>query len=58
MSLQQVPHTLCGDGDPVAVLVVHFFEHYKDLERNKWVRTGGWKGVERAGQVRLGAGLD
>jgi len=106
-----VPHTLCGDGDPVDVLVVlplpmlpgtvvrcrpvgvllmkdeagedakiiavpvadvtgiyrdiktvedlddllldqivHFFEHYKDLERNKWVRTGGWKGVERARQ--------
>ena len=104
-----VPHTLCGDGDPLDVLVVlplpmlpgtvvrcrpvgvlsmcdeagddakiiavpvtdvtgmyrdietvedldeillnqisHFFEHYKDLERNKWVRTGGWKGVEAA----------
>ena len=104
-----VPHTLCGDGDPVDVLVVlplpmlpgtvvrcrpvgvlrmkdeagedakvvavpldevigiyrdiksvedlddilldqivHFFEHYKDLERNKWVRTGGWEGVEAA----------
>lgn len=28
--------------------IVHFFEHYKDLERNKWVRTGGWKGVEAA----------
>jgi inorganic pyrophosphatase len=104
-----VPHTLCGDGDPVDVLVVlplpmlpgtvvrcrpvgvlqmkdeagedskviavpveevtgiyrdiksvedvdnmllnqivHFFEHYKDLERNKWVRTGGWQGVDSA----------
>jgi inorganic pyrophosphatase len=104
-----VPHTLCGDGDPVDVLVVlplpmlpgtvvrcrpvgvlqmkdeagedskviavpveevtgiyrdiksvedvdnmllnqivHFFEHYKDLERNKWVRTGGWQGVDAA----------
>ncbi len=30
--------------------IVHFFEHYKDLERNKWVRTGGWKGVETARQ--------
>ena len=28
--------------------IVHFFEHYKDLERNKWVRTGGWEGVEAA----------
>ena len=104
-----VPHSLCGDGDPLDVLVVlplplvpgtviqcrpvgvlqmkdeagedskiiavpitdvtgiyrdiasvedlddllldqieHFFEHYKDLERNKWVRTGDWKGVEVA----------
>lgn len=111
-----VPHTLCGDGDPVDVLVVlplpmlpgtvvrcrpvgvllmkdeagedakiiavpvsevtgiyrhiksvedlddllldqvvHFFEHYKDLERNKWVRTGGWKGVDVARQELLNA---
>jgi len=106
-----VPHTLCGDGDPLDVLVVlplpmlpgtvvrcrpvgvlqmkdeagedakiiavpvsdvtgiyrgvasvedlddllldqivHFFEHYKDLERNKWVRTGDWKGMDVARQ--------
>ena len=106
-----VPHSLCGDGDPLDVLVVlplplvpgtviqcrpvgvlqmkdeagedakiiavpisevtgvyrdivsvedldkllldqieHFFEHYKDLERNKWVRTGDWKGVDVARQ--------
>lgn len=98
-----VPHTLCGDGDPVDVLVVmplplipgsvircrpvgmlnmqdeagedaklvavpiskvfagyghiheisdvpshwrdriaHFFEHYKDLEKGKWVKVQGW----------------
>jgi len=98
-----VPHTLCGDGDPVDVLVVmplplipgaviscrpvgmlsmtdeagedtkilavpipkvfagyahindvtdvpqhwrdriaHFFEHYKDLEKGKWVKVDGW----------------
>jgi inorganic pyrophosphatase len=104
-----VPHTLCGDGDPVDVLVVlplpmlpgtvvrcrpvgvlqmkdeagedskvlavpvtevtgiyrdiktyldldkmlldqieHFFEHYKDLEANKWVRTGDWEGLDAA----------
>jgi inorganic pyrophosphatase len=28
--------------------IVHFFEHYKDLERNKWVKTGGWEGVDAA----------
>lgn len=109
-----VPHTLCGDGDPVDVLVVmplplvpgsiikcrpvgvlhmedesgedakliavpvdsvtgyyrhvndvrdlseilldtisHFFEHYKDLERGKWVKIDGWQGVEAARQEIL-----
>ncbi len=104
-----VPHTLCGDGDPVDVLVVmplalipgsvircrpigvlkmtdesgedakivavpvdkitplytnvatvrdlpsitldqiaHFFEHYKDLEKGKWVKIEGWEGPEEA----------
>ena len=104
-----VPHTLCGDGDPVDVLVVmplplvpgcvvrcrpigvlnmedesgddakiiavpiseitglyrdvnevqdlpaslldtiaHFFDHYKDLERGKWVKIGGWQGADAA----------
>ncbi|MFA6902575.1 MAG: inorganic diphosphatase [Gallionellaceae bacterium] len=104
-----IPHTLCGDGDPVDVLVVtpvplqtgvvvrcrplgvlkmtdeggedaklvavpvdklstlyrgmkdhtdlpeitlkqiaHFFQHYKDLEPNKWVKIDGWFGVDEA----------
>lgn len=104
-----VPHTLCGDGDPVDVLVVmpmplqagcvvkcrpvgvlkmsdesgedakivavpvsktttlydtvqnfrdlpdiqiqqiaHFFEHYKDLEKGKWVKIEGWGDVGEA----------
>ena len=104
-----VPHTLCGDGDPVDVLVVmplplvpgcivrcrpvgvlnmedeagddakviavpvtditglyrdvnevtdlpetlldtiaHFFNHYKDLERGKWVNIDGWQGSDAA----------
>ncbi len=106
------PHTLCGDGDPIDVLVVgqralmpgsvvrarpvgvlmmedeagmdekivavphqkltryydqiqsykdlplvmqdripHFFEHYKDLEPNKWVKILGWESKERAGEL-------
>ena len=106
-----VPHTLCGDGDPVDVLVVmptpfipgsvvkcrpigvlkmtdeagedakivavpvgkvtnlysgiesvrdlpsfitdqisHFFEHYKDLEKGKWVKIEGWGGPDEAKQ--------
>ncbi|AEV34574.1 Inorganic diphosphatase [Pseudovibrio sp. FO-BEG1] len=104
-----VPHTLCGDGDPIDVVVVnqrpivpgavmscrpigvlimedesgqdekiiavpsskltrryesvhtiedlpeitikqieHFFEHYKDLEPNKWVKITGIHGAEEA----------
>lgn len=106
-----VPHTLCGDGDPVDVLVImptpllpgsvvkcrpigvlkmtdeagedakivavpvsavtslyrdissirdlpevvldqiaHFFEHYKDLEKGKWVKLEGWGEAEEAKQ--------
>ena len=26
----------------------HFFEHYKDLEPNKWVKVNGWGGAETA----------
>ncbi len=109
-----VPHTLCGDGDPVDVCVImpvpllpgsvikcrpvgvlkmtdesgedakiiavpvnkvsglyrhvsdvrdvnaetldkiaHFFEHYKDLEKGKWVKIEGWGGVEEAKQEIL-----
>ncbi|HBC57371.1 MAG TPA: inorganic diphosphatase [Gammaproteobacteria bacterium] len=28
--------------------ITHFFEHYKDLEPNKWVKVLGWKGKEEA----------
>ena len=28
--------------------IVHFFEHYKDLEKNKWVKVRGWESAERA----------
>jgi inorganic pyrophosphatase len=28
--------------------IQHFFEHYKDLEENKWVKVKEWKGVEAA----------
>ena len=104
-----VPHTLCGDGDPVDILLImpvplipgsvvrarpvgalkmrdeagddikivavpvnkvtelysnidsirqlpqitldqiaHFFQHYKDLEKGKWVQIDGWVGAEEA----------
>lgn len=28
--------------------ITHFFEHYKDLEKGKWVKVNGWMGVEAA----------
>ena len=29
----------------------HFFEHYKDLEKGKWVKIQGWGGAEEARQL-------
>ena len=31
--------------------ITHFFEHYKDLEPNKWVKVRGWEGVEKAREL-------
>ena len=28
--------------------ITHFFEHYKDLEKGKWVKVTGWENVEGA----------
>ncbi len=28
--------------------ISHFFEHYKDLEHDKWVKIQGWFGIEEA----------
>ena len=28
--------------------IAHFFEHYKDLELNKWVKLSGWVGAKEA----------
>lgn len=35
--------------------IAHFFSHYKDLEKNKWVKVLGWNGVEMAHKVILEA---
>jgi len=37
------------DVNPMRIKAIqHFFEHYKDLEPNKWVKVKGWEGVEAA----------
>ncbi|AZL16414.1 inorganic diphosphatase [Rickettsiales endosymbiont of Stachyamoeba lipophora] len=29
----------------------HFFEHYKDLEKGKWVKITGWESAEHAKEI-------
>lgn len=35
---------------PEALLasIMHFFEHYKDLEKGKWVKVNGWQSIAAA----------
>ena len=33
--------------------IQHFFEHYKDLEENKWVRSLGWGDADEAKTIIL-----
>jgi inorganic pyrophosphatase len=37
--------------------IAHFFEHYKDLEPNKWVKVEGWSGVDAA-KAEILAGVE
>jgi inorganic pyrophosphatase len=37
--------------------IAHFFEHYKDLEKNKWVKVEGWAGMDDA-RVEILAGVE
>ena len=37
--------------------IEHFFEHYKDLEPAKWVKTEGWASVAEAEKI-VQAGID
>ena len=34
----------------------HFFEHYKDLEKGKWVKIDGWVGADEA-KAEITAGI-
>ncbi len=35
--------------------IQHFFEHYKDLEKGKWVKVLGWEGADSARKEILDA---
>jgi inorganic pyrophosphatase len=37
--------------------IAHFFEHYKDLEANKWVKVQGWVGPDEA-RAEILAGVE
>ncbi len=36
--------------------IPHFFEHYKDLEKDKWVKIKGWADKSHAGEL-IAAGI-
>jgi len=41
-----------GDiSEAVKERIKHFFEHYKELEKGKWVRVKGWQGRDKACEV-------
>ena len=43
-----------GDvAQPQLMRIKHFFEHYKDLEPNKWVKVTGWGDSAKARQLIL-----
>lgn len=35
--------------------IAHFFEHYKDLEKGKWVKLDGWGGAAEAKKILVEA---
>lgn len=37
-------------GQEFLTTIEHFFQHYKDLEKGKWVKVDGWEGVDAARQ--------
>lgn len=43
-SYQDLPENLCEK-------IAHFFQHYKDLEKGKWVTIVKWVGTEEAKQL-------
>ncbi len=60
-----VPHDAMYDGikdisdvpEYQLAQIAHFFEHYKDLDKNKWVKLDGWVGVAEA-KAEITAGVE
>ncbi|WP_026379128.1 inorganic diphosphatase [Afifella pfennigii] len=47
-SFEDLPMIMCEQ-------IAHFFQHYKDLEKGKWVNMGRWHGVAEAEQLVIDA---
>jgi inorganic pyrophosphatase len=43
--------------DMLLAQIAHFFQHYKDLEPNKWVKIEGWAGADAA-RAEIAAGVE
>ena len=54
---EQLPNVGEKDDLPKIVFeqIEHFFTHYKDLEKKKWVRVGTWGGREEARRITMEA---
>jgi inorganic pyrophosphatase len=44
-------------GEPLLKKIEHFFEHYKDLEKGKWVKTAGYSDAATA-KAEIQKGID
>jgi inorganic pyrophosphatase len=47
-SYHDLPPGLCDQ-------ITHFFQHYKDLEKGRWVKISGWAGPKEAAALILAA---
>ncbi|MCX7114782.1 MAG: inorganic diphosphatase [Gammaproteobacteria bacterium] len=41
-------HSYADLPEPLLQSLEHFFTHYKDLEKGKWVKVDGWEGIDAA----------
>lgn len=41
-------HSYKDVSEDLLATIAHFFEHYKDLESDKWVKVNGWLGPDEA----------
>ena len=44
-------------GEELIASIAHFFQHYKDLEKGKWVKIDGWEGSDAA-RAEIIAGVE